>query len=295
MQARILIVDDDPTIRAMLREWLSEQYQVATASSGAEALSMLDKESFDLVLSDINMPGMNGFETLKQIRARHVGMKTALITDYNVDSYIKLALDQDITNIIVKNAPFQVDELFRTVDNLLTARRVFGLENYVESNAKLQIFRVRSTDEIEHVRELLIAVVESTGLFETRAHTLRMIFEEIASNALYHAYGYKKFERVILRDDQIVEVRFGKDDKKFGFSVTDHSGRLTKEIVLRKILRAMSQDGILDTDGRGLFLTRSFSDRFIINIKPQQKTEIVVLNYYRSGEENNKPLYINVV
>jgi len=295
VQARILIVDDDPTIRAMLREWLSEQYQVATASSGAEALSMLDKESFDLVLSDINMPGMNGFETLKQIRARHVGMKTALITDYNVDSYIKLALDQDITNIIVKNAPFQVDELFRTVDNLLTARRVFGLENYVESNAKLQIFRVRSTDEIEHVRELLIAVVESTGLFETRAHTLRMIFEEIASNALYHAYGYKKFERVILRDDQIVEVRFGKDDKKFGFSVTDHSGRLTKEIVLRKILRAMSQDGILDTDGRGLFLTRSFSDRFIINIKPQQKTEIVVLNYYRSGEENNKPLYINVV
>jgi len=295
VQARILIVDDDPTIRAMLREWLSEQYQVATASSGAEALSMLDKESFDLVLSDINMPGMNGFETLKQIRARHVGMKTALITDYNVDSYIKLALDQDITNIIVKNAPFQVDELFRTVDNLLTARRVFGLENYVESNAKLQIFRVRSTDEIEHVRELLIAVVESTGLFETRAHTLRMIFEEIASNALYHAYGYKKFERVILRDDQIVEVRFGKDDKKFGFSVTDHSGRLTKEIVLRKILRAMSQDGILDTDGRGLFLTRSFSDRFIINIKPQQKTEIVVLNYYRWGEENNKPLYINVV
>ena len=48
-------------------------------------------------------------------------------------------------------------------------------------------------------------------------------------------------------------------------------------------------------DGRGLFLTRSFSDRFIINIRPKEKTEIIVLNHFDSAEENNKPLYINEV
>ncbi|MBI4863300.1 MAG: response regulator, partial [Candidatus Riflebacteria bacterium] len=208
--ARILVVDDDPTIRAMLREWLSERYEVKTASSGLEALDVLEKEKFDLVLSDINMPGINGFETIRRVRAKFVGTKTALITDYNVDTYIKLALDQDITNIIVKNAPFQVDELFRTVDNLLTASQVFGLEHYLDVGTTIQGFQIRSSDEIEQVREKLIELVESTEQFRSRAHTLRMIFEEIASNALYHAYGYKKFEPVKLRDDQIVMVRFGK-------------------------------------------------------------------------------------
>jgi CheY-like chemotaxis protein len=292
---RILVVDDDATIRSMLEEFLSDKYEVETCCSGLEALERLGTQPFDLVLSDINMPGINGFETIRRVREQFPTVKTALITDYNVDSYIKIALEQDITNIIVKNAPFQVDELFRTVDILLTGRNVFGLHYYLDSGASIEECRVRSSDEIEKVREKLISMVESTEIYKTRAHTLRMIFEEIASNALYHAYGYKKFERVQLKDDQIVEVHFGKDQRKMGFSVSDHSGRLTKEIVLKKIIRAMSQDGILDTDGRGLFLTRSFSDRFIINIKPKEKTEIVVLNYYDSDEENNKPLYINEI
>ena len=293
MQARILVVDDDATIRAMLTEFLSERYQVTAASSGLEALEILEEHAFDLVLSDINMPGINGFETLRRIRAKHAKTKVALITDYNVDTYIKMALDENVTNIIVKNAPFQVEELYRTIDNLLVGDRVFGLSNYLAPGTPLTQCRIRSSEEIEQVREKLIELVASTSLFQARAHTIRMIFEEIASNALYHAYGYKKFERVQLREDQVVEVWFGKDAKRLGFSVLDQSGKLTKEIVLRKILRAMSQDGILDTDGRGLFLTRSFSDRFIINIKPQARTEIIVLNNFDSEEDVNKPLYIN--
>ena len=295
-QARILVVDDDSTIRAMLTEFLSERYSVTSVSSGLAALDVLETQKFDLVLSDINMPGINGFETVRRIRARHgVAQKIALITDYSVDSYIKMALDENITNIIVKNAPFQVDELYRTVDNLLTGRRVFGIENYLLPDTKIEKFRIRSSEEIEAVREKLIEMVASTSLFASRAHTIRMIFEEISSNALYHAYGYKKFERVQLLDNQVVEVYFGKDERKLGFSVLDHSGNLTKEIVLRKILRAMSQDGILDTDGRGLFLTRSFSDRFIINIRPREKTEIIVINHFDSKDDEgvNKPLYIN--
>lgn len=294
-QPRILVVDDDATIRAMLTEFLSERYSVTAASSGLDALKILESASFDLVLSDINMPGINGFETVRRIRALHAETKIALITDYNVDSYIKMALDENITNIIVKNAPFQVEELYRTIDNLLTGANVFGIANYLAEGTKLEVCRIRSSEEIEAVRERLIEMVASTSLFQARAHTIRMIFEEIASNALYHAYGYKKFERVQLREDQVVEVWFGKDERRLGFSVLDQSGNLTKEIVLRKILRAMSQDGILDTDGRGLFLTRSFSDRFIINIKPKVKTEIIVLNNFDSEEDVNKPLYINEV
>jgi CheY-like chemotaxis protein/anti-sigma regulatory factor (Ser/Thr protein kinase) len=291
----ILVVDDDAAFRSMLVEWLSQRYPVQSARDGQEALERLANGAIELVLSDINMPGINGFELIRRIRERHPGIKTALITDYNVDAYIKMALEEDITNIIVKQAPFQVDELFRTVDNLLTGRHVFGLSHYLGPGTAIETMRLRSSEDVEAAREKLIAMVSASAVFEARSHTIRMIFEEIASNALYHAYGYKKFERVQLRDDQVVEVCLGKDESTLGFSVLDHSGKLSKDVVLRKILRAMSQEGVLDTDGRGLFLTRSFSDRFIINIKPREKTEIVVLNHFGSAEQVNKPLYINEV
>ena len=292
-QAKILVVDDDATIRAMLSEWLSEKYAVRTVNDGMEALEVLETESFDLVLSDINMPRMNGFETIRRIRQRFKSIKTALITDYNVDSYIKIALEEGITNIIVKNAPFEVDELFRTIDNLLTGERVFGMENYLSNESEIMRTPVRTTEDIEKIREAYIIHLEAREALAPRLNTLRMVFEEIASNALYHAYGYEKFKPVDLKDGERVEISYGSDDSRVGFAVLDNSGRLTKEIVLKKIIRAMSQDGILDTSGRGLFLSRSFSDRFIINIRPGEKTEIIVLNNFSEQAETNKPLYIN--
>lgn len=290
---RVLVVDDDSTIRAMITDWLSERYDVTSVPNGIEALEVMGKQSFDLVLSDINMPGMNGFETIRRVREKYPNTKTALITDYNVDTYIRVALDQDITNIIVKNAPFEVEELFRTVDNLLTGEKLFGLENYLEAGTPIERHTIRCTEDIEAIRESYIHHVMRREPLKARMNTIRMVFEEIASNALYHAYGYEKFQEVELREEQVIQIACGSDEGKLGFAVLDFSGRLTKEIVLKKIIRAMSEDGILDTDGRGLFLSRSFSDRFIINIRPGKQTEIIVMNYFSSDEPVNKPLYIN--
>jgi len=141
----------------------------------------------------------------------------------------------------------------------------------------------------------MLEVIQGTPIYDKRGNNIRMIFEEIASNAIYHAHGYDKMQDVTLKDDEVVIVEYGLDDERFGFSVVDHSGRLTKEIVLKKILRAMSKEGVYDLNGRGLFLTRSFSDRFIVNIKPNECTEIVVLNYFHDNFKVNKPLYINQI
>ena len=292
--ARILVIDDDDAIRNMLQDWLSDDYDVLTASDGHRGIDILDEETVDLVISDINMPGINGFETLRRIRARHPGIKTALITDYDVDSYIRFALEEDITNIIVKTSPFNVDELFRTVDNLITGENIFGLENYLKPGSKLEHRVIEGTSDLDRVREGLLKMVEDREEFiSERGNSLRMIFEEIASNAIYHAHGYDKLHEVTLEEGEKVDVFYGLDCDKFGFSVLDRSGKLSKEIVLKKILRAMSKDGVFDFSGRGLFLTRNFSDRVIVNIQPGKSTEIIVLNYFHDNFKVNKPLYIN--
>lgn len=69
MSKRILIVDDDELVLIALRELLrSENYEVQTFSRGKEALKKIDQEDYDLILLDIVMPEMDGFELCKMIR-----------------------------------------------------------------------------------------------------------------------------------------------------------------------------------------------------------------------------------
>jgi EAL domain-containing protein (putative c-di-GMP-specific phosphodiesterase class I) len=67
--AHILIVDDEPVIRSMLGSILCESYECATADSAEEALAMLRTQTFDLIVSDINMKGMSGLEMIPQALA----------------------------------------------------------------------------------------------------------------------------------------------------------------------------------------------------------------------------------
>src|ERR1700733_10652882 len=68
-EGRILVVDDEPQIRRVMRTTLvQEGYEVFDARSGGEALDQLHSEKFDLILLDINMPGLTGIETCRQIR-----------------------------------------------------------------------------------------------------------------------------------------------------------------------------------------------------------------------------------
>ncbi len=79
--ARILVVDDEPDIRTLLRITLerAEGMEVVVVASGAEALTTLGTDAFDLVLLDVMMPAMDGFETLERIRALPRGEEVTVV------------------------------------------------------------------------------------------------------------------------------------------------------------------------------------------------------------------------
>ena len=66
---KILLVDDNPTNIAILEELLGEKYHLKTAGSGEETLALVEEFRPDLILLDIMMPGINGYETCRRIRA----------------------------------------------------------------------------------------------------------------------------------------------------------------------------------------------------------------------------------
>src|ERR1044071_2849340 len=70
MQKRILIAEDEPLSRKQLAAWLEEiGYEVAVARDGAEAIDLLDATEFDLVISDIRMPRVDGFAVVSHLRS----------------------------------------------------------------------------------------------------------------------------------------------------------------------------------------------------------------------------------
>lgn len=80
---RALVVDDDPNVASALRRTLVRAgYEVETSSTGEEALSRLHQVRPDVVISDFNMPGMNGVQVLSEVRARYPSAGRVLISGY---------------------------------------------------------------------------------------------------------------------------------------------------------------------------------------------------------------------
>jgi two-component system, chemotaxis family, chemotaxis protein CheY len=126
-QLRYLIVDDFATMRRIVRGLLKEMgcHQLAEAEDGAVALAMLRQQRFDFVVSDINMPNMNGFELLKAIKAdpqlRH--LPVLMVTAEARKQDIVLAAQSGAAGYIVK--PFSKatleDKVQRIVQKLALA------------------------------------------------------------------------------------------------------------------------------------------------------------------------------
>lgn len=80
---KILVVDDDPGVLDLLGAFLETRgYGVVSCGSGAQALDNLDRESFDLVISDIEMAEMNGYELLRRTREKYPKIGIILMTGY---------------------------------------------------------------------------------------------------------------------------------------------------------------------------------------------------------------------
>lgn len=115
-RAKILVVDDEENIRLLLSEELTDEgYDVQTAKDAEECLKKFEKESFDLVVLDIEMPGKNGIEVAGELRKRFPGLKIVLLTAYSHYKYDMSSWAADA--YVVKSA--DLTELKRTIEELL--------------------------------------------------------------------------------------------------------------------------------------------------------------------------------
>jgi len=107
---RILVVDDEAAMRESLTDWLMEDdYEVSQASNGEEAVSMVKEKTFEVVLLDLKMPGMDGLETMKRLKEVSPETEIVMMTAYaTVDTAVQ-AMKVGAFDYMVK--PFDPDEM----------------------------------------------------------------------------------------------------------------------------------------------------------------------------------------
>ncbi len=126
---RILVVDDEKIKRVTLADDLSGQgHEVVTAADGQQALELLDRELFDVVVTDIKMPKTDGLDLLKRVKeGPSAGVEFVLMTAYGSIPVAVEAMKLGATDFVTK--PFRNEDLFPIIDRIAQQRREAGEES----------------------------------------------------------------------------------------------------------------------------------------------------------------------
>jgi two-component system response regulator PilR (NtrC family) len=128
---RILVVDDEEIIRKLLHDLLSrEGFQVDTACDGIDALEQTDKQDYDLLITDITMPRMDGHALLRELRTRAPETRVLVITAFgNIESAVSV-IREGASDYIVK--PFIIDDVLHRI------RKIFEVKELSRENIELR-------------------------------------------------------------------------------------------------------------------------------------------------------------
>jgi CheY-like chemotaxis protein len=148
---KVLVVDDDPVVaKSFDRVLAGKGYAVITASSGQEALNKLESEDYDVVFTDIKMPGMSGLEMAEQVKARRPWLPVVIVTGYGspenearaeaagVSGFLRKPLSPEM---IEGSAQKAFSEKDATADNAKADARMAWPETTVETKAPNSVVR----------------------------------------------------------------------------------------------------------------------------------------------------------
>ena len=114
----ILVVDDEPIVRESIRDWLKDAgYKVATAETGEEALEMIEKQDFSVMILDVRLPGKTGIKVLREVKALKPQIKSIVITAYPTVELADEAMKLGAVDYLIK--PVAPDDLERLIRETL--------------------------------------------------------------------------------------------------------------------------------------------------------------------------------
>lgn len=163
MKPRILVVDDEESIREFLEIMLKKEgYEIACAEDGQVAIDLLQKRSFDMVISDLQMPNVTGIELLKHVKDNYPDLLFMMITAFGTTESAVDAMKMGAYDYITK--PFKIDEVRLNIANALRSQSLEvenrSLKKELEKEYSFQNF-VGNSDPMHRIFDLIKRVSQT--------------------------------------------------------------------------------------------------------------------------------------
>ena len=210
---KILLLEDDLLLNEIILEHLEEQnYEVTSAFDSSEAIEHIYSSKFDLFLFDVNVPNLNGFELLKELRTNNIKTPTIFITSLHMMEDMKKGFDSGCDDYIKK--PFELQELDLRINNI---KRIYHIEesNLIEISSNISLdaqnLFIQIDDKKEHISkkdcEVLKYLLKNSNKHVSveELSTNVWAFEETPNASTIRTYI--KNLRKVLGEDKIENIR----------------------------------------------------------------------------------------
>ena len=182
---KVLIVEDDPMVAMINEQYIKRNKNfeiIGTCKDGSSALEVLETQQADLIILDVYMPHMNGFETLRQIRNNQITVDAIMVTAANDRESLEEALHLGVVDYLVK--PFTFD------------RFQMALEKYIAQTNALKNINTLNQTNIDHIIDNTRKKYEEIFPKGIQEKTVQLIREHLKSNQARWFTGDEIAEKV---------------------------------------------------------------------------------------------------
>jgi CheY-like chemotaxis protein/anti-sigma regulatory factor (Ser/Thr protein kinase) len=280
---RLLVVDDDPSIHELVKAMLAgADWEMDSVDGGERALARLQQQAYDLLLTDILMPGMDGLTLLSKLRQQHPAIPVVMMTVKNTPDHVLGSLRREAAAYISK--PFSRDGLLATLGSARSPETRDDIKILSDKPdwISLQIRCALATADrvMQFVREL------PAELEPDQREQVATAFRELLLNAVEHG-GHLDPEKTVdlsyIRTARTIVYYIRDPGEGFSMDQLAHAAVATPDDPFRHV-ELRNQMGIRP-GGFGLLMTKSFADELIYSAKGN---EVILIKYLSNSDGGTK-------
>lgn len=205
MSKKILFVDDEVQIlRSLFRLFMETDFEVFTAESAKEALDILAQENIDIIISDMRMPLMDGYQLLSQVKEKYPHVLRVILSGYSDEKTLFNALQKNIAKLYLLK-PWQNEQIIGIIENLLaTEESITDSEFFSSINSLEELPTIQSTyqeimnciDQDDGIDKVVRIIEQDPAIASKVLHIANSAFYGIKTGSIKQAVTYLGMENI---------------------------------------------------------------------------------------------------